>query len=53
MTRDKTQDRVEKLRQEPAFREIVERLKGIPKDKQQEILAEINDHAGIGENDHD
>jgi hypothetical protein len=50
---DKTQDRIEKLRQEPAFREIIERLKGIPKDKQQEILEEINDQTITEGDDHD
>jgi hypothetical protein len=50
---DKTQDRIEKLRQEPAFREIIERLKGIPKDKQQEILEEITEQAKEEGNDHD
>ena len=53
MTRDKTQDRIEKLRQEPAFRDIVNRLRDIPEERQQEILEEIIEQAKEEVNDHD
>ena len=51
--RDKAKDRIEKLRQEPAFREIINRLRDISEAKQQEILQEINDQSIIEGNDYD
>ena len=51
--RDKAKDRIEKLLQEPAFREIINRLRDISEAKQQEILEAINDLTITEGNDHD
>ena len=44
---------VEELRKEPAFREIVDRLRDISEERQQEILEEIDSQTNIQGDDHD
>jgi hypothetical protein len=50
---DKKEDRIKKLREEPAFRDIVNRLRSIPEEKRQELLVELNDQAITEGTDHD